>query len=108
MASLSSYYSTQGNAVGDIMNADQQGSDARTDAGLQQSRLLSRFSQRTLPDMRDRFASRGTLYGGQFGVQGDRAKEDTANQYGDVQRMLDRQLANLRRQGIMAATGVML
>jgi len=38
-------------------------------------------------------------------VQQDRLKQGTADQYGDVQRNLDRTLAGLRRAGVLAATG---
>lgn len=78
----------------------------RNNAGLQQTRILRNYSTRALPDLVNNFASRGTFYGGSAGVAGDRLKEDVGNQYGDVQRQLDLRLAQLRRQGILAATGV--
>lgn len=109
MASLSDLYNPTAPS-GPMSQADVElaSSDARTDAGLAQSRLQSNFANRFLPDLSHRYAARGTFYGGQLGVQADRAKEDVANQSGDIQRALDRQLAALRRSGIMAATGVAL
>lgn len=108
MASLTDLYAPGANAPAALAGLDLQASDARTDAGLSQSRLLRNYSDRNLPDLVNRYAARGTFYGGQAGVAADRLKEDTGNQYGDIQRLLDRQLANLRRQGILAATGVTL
>ena len=108
MASLTDLYSPGANAPAQLAGTALGASEARTDAGLSQSRLLSNYSQRSLPDLVNRYAARGTFYGGQAGVAADRLKEDTGNQVGDIQRMLDRQLAHLRRQGILAATGVAL
>lgn len=105
MATLSALYSTP-NPFGSLLNMDDAGSDARVDAGLQTSRLLSDFGNRYLPDVQNRYASRGTLYGGQIGAAVDRTKGEVANQQADIQRALDRQLSYLRRQGILAATGV--
>lgn len=106
MAALTDFYTPGVNAPGAFADLNIQASDARTDAGLSQSRLMRNFSERSLPDLVNRYAARGTFYGGQAGVAGDRLKEDVGNQYGDIQRALDRQLAHLRRQGVLAATGV--
>lgn len=106
MASLADLYSPGANAPASLSDLDIQASDARTDAGLSQSRLLRGYATRQLPDLVNRYAARGTFYGGQAGVAADRLKEDVTNQYGDVQRLLDRQLAGIRRAGILAATGV--
>lgn len=72
----------------------------------QQSRLLSQFGNRALPDLNNAYAARGTFYGGSRSVAGQRATEDTMNQYGDLETNLQRTLAGLRRSGILAATGV--
>lgn len=93
-------------AISTIGDADLGGSLARTDAGLQQTRLLRNYATRSLPDLTHNYAAKGTFYGGSAGVAADRLKEDVGNQYGDVQRALDLKLAELRRQGILAATGV--
>lgn len=106
MASLADLYAPGANAPSTLADTNIQAADARTDAGLAQSRLLRGFATRSLPDLVSRYAARGTFYGGQAGAAGDRLKEDVTNQYGDIQRLLDRQLAGLRRQGILAATGV--
>lgn len=87
---------------------DLSGSDARTDAGLATSRLLSDYSTRALPSLVNSEASKGTFYGGQAGVRADQLKEDEVNQAGDISRQLGRTLAGLRRQGVMAAAGVSL
>lgn len=79
-------------------------SDATADAGLQQSRLLRDYGQST-NDLVNSDAANGSFYGGQIGVQSDRMKQGYSDQYGDVQRNLDRTLAGLRRAGVLAATG---
>lgn len=109
MASLNELYTTQGGgAISSLASLGLQASDARVDAGLAQSRLLRNYGQRMLPDLVNRHAAKGTFYGGQIGVQADRLKEDVGDEYGDIQRNLNRALADLRRRGILAATGVML
>lgn len=106
MASLSDIYSPGANTPAMLADLNIQAGDARTDAGLSQTRLMRNYSTRALPDLVNRYAARGTFSGGQAGVAGDRLKEDVGNQFGDIQRLLDRQLAHFRRQGVLAATGV--
>jgi hypothetical protein len=110
MASLRDFVTTQvsGNPALSLADLGLQASDAATEAGLQQTRLMRDYSTRLLPDLINRHAARGTFYGGQVGLQADQLKEDVGNQYGDIQRRLQQQLADLRRRGILAATGVML
>lgn len=110
MASLSDFVSTQGsgNAPQGLANFALDGSQSRIDAGLAQTRLLRQFSDRALPALVNRYAAKGTFYGGQAGVQSDQLKEDYTNDFGDIQRQLNARLADLRRQGILAATGQMI
>ncbi len=109
MGAISDMYNSQiSNVPGTFANIGLSRSDAGTDAGLAQSRLLRNYSTRQLPGIVNSNAARGTFYGGSAGVEADQAKEDTANQFGDIQQQLNRQLANLRRQGILAATGMVL
>ena len=109
MGSISDFYTTQGgNVPGALANIGMSRSDAGIDAGLAQSRLLSNYSTRQLPGVVNSNAARGTFYGGSAGVEADRLKEDVGNQYVDIQQQLNRHLANLRRQGVLAATGMVL
>lgn len=110
MPSLSDYYTPSSNTAlpFTLANNALEGSDATTDAGLAQSRLLRNYGTRQLPDLVNRYSSRGTARSGWAGVMADRLKEDTGNQYGDIQRQLDRTLAGLRRNGVLATTGVTL
>jgi len=50
-------------------------------------------------------AANGTYYGGQIGVQQDRLKQGTADQYGDVQRNLDAPSPGSVVPAFFAATG---
>lgn len=107
MASLSDYYQPAGTPLPfTLANNAIQGSDATQDAGLAQSRALRNYGTRQLPDLLNRYSSRGTARSGWAGVMADRLKEDTGNQVGDIQRQLDRTLAGLRRSGVLAATGI--
>lgn len=110
MASLSDYYSPPSGRALPYTLADNAltGSDATADAGLAQSRILRNFSTRTMPDLVNRYSARGTARSGWAGIMADRAKEDATNDYGDVQRQLDRTMAGLRRAGVLATTGVMI
>lgn len=104
MASLSNY----GGAAQNLANIGLEGSDMTADTGLAQTRLMRNYSTRMLPDLVNRYAAKGTFYGGQAGYQADQLKEDVGNQYGDLQRNLQRQLAGLRRAGVLAAMGVVI
>lgn len=108
MASLADFYNPTASFTPTIADIEMQSSDARNDAALAQSRNTDQYQKRMLPDLVNHYAARGTFYGGQAGVAADRLKDDVATQNGDIQRMLDRNLAALRRQGILAATGVAL
>lgn len=83
-------------------------SDATADAGLQQSRALRQWSTQTLPSMVNAASSRGSVRSGWTGLRSDWAKEGVANQVGDIQQQLQRYLAGIRRQGVLATTGVAL
>lgn len=89
-------------------NLDITGSNDRVDAGLAQSRLLRDYAQQTLPGIVNDAAAKGTFYGGQVGVRADQAKQGVADQSGDITMQLNRSLAALRRQGVLAASGVSL
>lgn len=108
MASLGDFYTPTGPPAAKTLadNAISAG-DATADAGLAQSRIMRNFGTRQLPDLLNRYSSRGTARSGWAGVMSDRLKEDASNQYGDVQRQLDRTLAGLRRSGVLAAGGLL-
>jgi hypothetical protein len=80
--------------------------DVREDAGIQKERLLKAYSSRALPQLVDRFASRGTFMSGHAGVALSQLGEDVGNQYGDVDRMMARQLSALARNRVLAAAGL--
>ena len=77
-------------------------------SGLERGRMRDIWQSRTLPDLSNRMASRGTYYGGQKNVMMERAREDKDWNMGNISRDLSLQLAGLRRSGILAATGVMV
>jgi hypothetical protein len=108
MASLADYYKPPAapNTAALQSAINLTASDARVDAGLAQSRLKSAYATRALPDLVNRYAARGTFSGGQARLQADRLKQDVANEQGDIQRQLNRTLATLRRQGVLATTGI--
>lgn len=104
MPSLANY----GSAASSLANLGLEGSDAASDAGLAQSRLLRNYSQRALPGLANMHAARGTFYGGQAGLDADRLKEDVGDDYGDISRNLTRTMAGLRRAGVLASMGVVI
>lgn len=110
MASLADFYQAPSGTPlpFTLANNALDASDATSDAGLQQSRLLRNYASRSLPDMVNRYSARGTVRGGQAGVMADRLKQDVGDQYGDIQIRLNRTLAGLRRAGVLATTGVSL
>lgn len=110
MASLSDFYQPASGGPQAFTLADNalQGSDATSDAGLQQSRLMRNYATRSLPDLVNRYSARGTARSGWAGVMSDRLKQDTGDQYGDIQQRLERTMAGLRRAGVLATTGVAL
>lgn len=106
MASLADYFQPTANGPANQMNFATESDSARSLAGLDQSRVLRDYSNETLPGIVNANAARGTFFGGQIGVQTDLAKEHAGDQYGDIQNSLNMKLANLRRQGILSATGI--
>lgn len=109
MASLSDFAPAPSTPIGFTLgDLDLQGSNDRVDAGLAQSRALRDYSQTTLPGIVNDAAAKGTFYGGQVGVRGDKAKQAVSDQVGDITMQLNRQLASLRRQGVLAASGISL
>lgn len=109
MASLTDFYQPPAtNAPALIDSLNESGAQATTQAALEQSRGLRDFSAITMPGIVNDAASRGTFYGGQVGVRGDLAKQQEVDQYGDIQNTLNMKLTDLRRQGILAATGISL
>lgn len=80
--------------------------EAAVEGGLQQTRMKRNFETRTLPDLVNREAAKGTFYSGMAGVRADQAKEDYLDRSGDVSRQLQSHLAELARQRIYAALGV--
>lgn len=81
-------------------------SDAGTEAGLQANKLQHLYNTRTIPAIRDRYASRGTFYSGSAGVAADRAREDLGYDQGDIQRTLTRTVSQLTRNRVLAAAGL--
>lgn len=107
MASLMDFYQApQGQAL-PFQQADLSlsGSDARQDAGLAQSRTL-RNAGWAQTDLVNSESARGTARSGWAGIRSDRVKQQYGDEYGDVQRTLDKQLAGLRRAGVLAGIGV--
>ncbi len=109
MASVSDLYSSSSKSsqlpVDWVRGALNEG-EAAADTGIGQARLLREFSTRTAPDLRNRFAARGTFFSGSTGVQMDRAKEDTANASADMDRMLARTRNQLQLNRFLAAIGL--
>lgn len=109
MASLASFYQPPAtNAPALLDSYNQSAGYATTQAGLEQSRGLRDYGNVTLPGIVNDAAARGTFFGGQVGVRADQAKQQQVDQYGDIQNTLNMKLADLRRQGILAATGISL
>lgn len=111
MASLADYYTPAGGGgralpfqLADI--AIEEG-NARTDAGLAQSRMGTMFG-RAQTDLVNAYSSRGTVRGGMAGVAADEQRADYDWQNADVSRQLDRQLSNLSRNRILATLGTMI
>lgn len=107
MASLYDYYQApnQSPFQFDLANNALSASDATTDAGLAQYQTLHNYATRSLPDMVNAYSSRGTVRSGWAGVMADRLKEDTGNQLAQTQMALQRQLAGLSRNSVLATMG---
>lgn len=107
MASVSALYnSTSSSLPVDWVRGALNENEAAADAGIQKGRLVKEFGTRTLPDLVNRFASRGTFFSGSTGVQADRAREDADNNAADVDRMLARTRNQLQLNRFLAAVGL--
>lgn len=109
MANLQSFYQAPAGValpfqLGQIQQNEAQ---SREDAGLTQNRLGVQYG-RTLTGLVNDASSKGTARGGQVGVRGDQAREDFNYQNSDVQRLLNRHLADLQYNRIMATLGTTL
>lgn len=80
--------------------------EAASDAGIQESRLNRNFATRTLPDIVNRFASRGTFFSGTARRTAGQAYEDVNNDVSDVERMLARTRNQLQLNRFLAAVGL--
>lgn len=107
MASVSDLYSSRSSSLPvDWVRGAINENEASADAGLQKGRLQKEFATRDLPDLVNRFASRGTFYSGSTGVQADRLREDADNNSADVDRMLARTRNQLALNRFLAAVGL--
>ncbi len=106
MASLMDYFTPPSGKSLPYVLADYaiQGSDARTDTALNQSRSLRNHGW-AQTDLVDSYSARGTARSGHAGLASDRVKQQYGDEYGDLQRQLDRQLASLSRAGVLATVG---
>lgn len=107
MASLADFY--QGGLQSPqfaIAELNAQGTDASTNAGVTTARMQRQYETRTLPQLVNREASKGSFYSGNAGVRADQAKEDYLNASGDVTRQLNQTLSQLARQRLYAQLGV--
>lgn len=107
MATLSDFY--QPAAVSpqfQVAEYNAQGTDATTNAGLTQSRLKNQFENRTLPQLVNNEAAKGTFLSGGAGVRADQSREDYQNASGDVGLQLRQTLADLARRRLYATLGV--
>lgn len=107
MASLNGLVSTQSSTlpVDWVRGALNEG-EAQSDASIQQSRAYRNLSTRTLPDIVNRYASRGTFYSGGARRTAGQATEDTNNEVSDVERMLARTRNQLQLNRFLAAVGL--
>lgn len=108
MASLTDLYAPPSATPGAFIQAglNQSAANASEDAGLSMARMRRQFETRTLPDIADSFASSGSFFSGATGLAADRAKESYANDSGDIERLLNRHLADLSRQRVLASMGI--
>jgi hypothetical protein len=108
MASLASFYTPPPTLPGvESGNLNLARDEARLDAGYEAQKIRQQFGRRTLPDLINRFSSRGTARAGGSAILKARAAEDSAQAEGDIQWRLARTLAGLTRAGILAqAPGV--
>jgi hypothetical protein len=107
MASVSDLVNTKSSTlpVDWIRGAINEG-EASSDASIQESRAYRNLSTRTLPDIVNRFASRGTFFSGTARRTAGQAVEDTNNEVSDVERMLARTRNQLQLNRFLAAVGL--
>lgn len=91
-----------------LSSAAVQEADVREDMGITQQRMTRNFGQRALPDLMNRYAARGTFLSGGARVAGDRLREDYLEDYGDVGRLGNRKLADIARNRVLAAMGLVI
>lgn len=108
MASLLDYYTPPSSTPPAFMQEgiNRQAGYAGEDAGLKQTLAKRQFENRTMPDLVNRQASRGAFHSGSTGVLADRAKENYLTDQGDTSRLLQRTMADLSRNRILASIGV--
>jgi len=109
MASLQDFYSAPGGSPLPIQLQQLQQNEAqsREDSGLTKNRLGVMYG-RGLTNITNAASARGTVRGGQVGVRADQAREDFNYQNSDVDRLLNRHLADLQYNRIMATLGTTL
>ncbi len=107
MASLMDYYQASGPS-GAFTQAgiNQQAGEVSEDAGLAQTLMKRQFESRTLPDLINNQASRGAFHSSATSNALNRATEDYTGESADVSRLLQRELAGLSRNRILAGLGV--
>lgn len=82
--------------------------DGAENAGVEQGRMLRNFSQYQLPDLTNRYASRGAFYSGMAGAAGDRLRQGVTDNIGDSNRGLSQLLARLNVNAIANTAGFSL
>lgn len=107
MASLTDLYGDSP-AASSFITLGNNDSDVREDAGLEGQRLLHRYETRLLPQMMDRYAARGTFMSGHARVAADQLREDVGQGYGDIQRLMARQLSKLAQDRLLQTLGGIL
>lgn len=81
--------------------------NSREDAGLTNGRLGELYG-RNITNLTNQASAMGTARGGQVGVREDQARNDLNYNQGDVDRLLNRHLADLQYNRIMATMGTTL
>lgn len=77
------------------------------DAGIATSRALQDYSTRALPDMMNQGAAAGQTGSSGLRNRADRLTQDVGRNVTDIQRMLNRNLASIAQQKVMATMGGM-
>lgn len=91
---------------GVLGNMAEQGAIAESDAAVGKFRLQRNLQQRTIPNLMNYYASRGTFRSGHANLKTAQAVEDSNDQAGDIDRLLSRQRADLTRKRILATAGM--